>query len=153
MGAPQPAPNRLPPEVSPVFLGDTIKYFQLPMSQASPGSSRPGHCVAHWTSAPCVCSSPGIYRPGPHPSHTHSALHPHLAKICFSCRFFPWVTVGSHQPPNCSSQEPVSVLSPRKHSLNLYSVPCSELGPRGKDMPQCRLQILTGQWKPHKNKC
>ena len=54
MGAPQPAPNRLPPEVSPVFLGDTIKYFQLPMSQASPGSSRPGHCVAHWTSAPCV---------------------------------------------------------------------------------------------------
>lgn len=150
MGAPQPARNRLPPEVSPVFLGDTVKYFQHPMSQASPGSSRPGHRVAHWTSARCG-HLPRNLKAGTS-SSTHTLLsiltRPNSAPLQVR-------PLGDcpHQPPHCSSQAPVSTLSLRKQSSNLRSVPCSELGPRGKDLPRCRLQILTGQWKPHKNKC
>lgn len=73
MGAPQPAPNRLPPEVSPVFLGDTIKHFQHPMSQASPGSSRPGHCIAHWTFPP-VCAPHQESKGQDLILHTHTLL-------------------------------------------------------------------------------
>lgn len=148
MEAPTPAPNRLPPEVSPVFLGDTIKNTSSPNV---PGFSWE---LQTWCSAlptghlPPVCA-PHQESTGRIFHHTPLCSHPHLAKICFSCRFFPWVTVGSHQPPNCSTRASLRSFT-RKHSLNLYSVPCSELGPRGKDMPQCRLQILTGQWKPHR---
>lgn len=114
MGAPQPARNRLAPEVSPVFLGDTVKYFQHPMSQASPGSSRAGHRVAHWTSARCVHLTWNLKAGTSSFTHTHCSPSS-LGQTPLLLRVLP---LGDcpHQPPHCSSQEPVSILSLRNQS-------------------------------------
>lgn len=102
------------------------------------------HSVA-WRTAAHVCTPAcAVQRPGPRLPNTHSSPILTSVKTYSSCKIH---SLGdcSHQPPNHLGQGIHQSLFLKKHFWNPYHIPDSVLGPKGKKMHWCRLQMLTGQ--------